>query len=61
MPPVSSIVTLRVSTTLADEVRNLAARADESQSVVLRRLIRLGLQSERNNPKLVIGDLGRRD
>jgi predicted transcriptional regulator len=59
--PVSSIVTLRVSSTLAQEVRSLAARADESQSVILRRLIRRGLQSEREQPQMVIGDLTRRD
>ena len=39
-----AIVSLRLSGALAEQVRTLANRADEKQSVILRQLIRLGLQ-----------------
>jgi predicted transcriptional regulator len=43
MPSASTIVTLRVSDAMADEVRAIAERSEEKQSVILRRLLRLGL------------------
>jgi hypothetical protein len=49
MSPTTNIVSLRLSGAVAHEVRTLAERADEKQSVILRRLIRLGLQSEREH------------
>ena len=47
MTPVKNIMTVRVSDAVAEEVRTLAEDAEVRPSVVLRRLIRLGLQRER--------------
>lgn len=41
-----SIVSLRLPGAIAEQVRTLAERADEKQSVILRRLIKLGLLAE---------------
>jgi hypothetical protein len=46
------LVTLRVSRLLADEVRQIAEREDESQSTILRRLLRFGLNSQRQRAAL---------
>lgn len=42
-------ITIRVSRRIADEVRQLAKREDETQSTILRRLLRNGLRLERSN------------
>ena len=42
----SNVVSLRLSGAIAEQVRTLAERADEKQSVILRQLIRLGLQAQ---------------
>lgn len=41
------ILTLRVPRHLSDEVRSVAERDGETQSCVLRRLLRIGLEQER--------------
>jgi hypothetical protein len=42
-------VALRVSRKVLDEVRSIARREDESQAVVLRRLLTRGLDTERRS------------
>ena len=42
-------VLLRISNSLAAEVRRLAQRDEESQSAVFRRLLRRGLDAERRS------------
>ena len=42
-----TLVTIRVSPRIADEVRSIAERDDESQSTVIRRLLKRGLEQER--------------
>jgi len=44
-------ITLRVSKTVADQVKQIATREDETQSTILRRLLRDGLkvQERRGN------------
>jgi predicted transcriptional regulator len=37
-------VTIRISKTVADEVKRIASREDETQSTILRRLLRDGLK-----------------
>jgi predicted transcriptional regulator len=44
MPPTNTVVAIRVSAALREQVRTLAHEANETQSVILRQLIRLGLQ-----------------
>lgn len=44
------LVTLRVPRKAMDEVRSIAAREDESQSAIIRRLLRRGLQVEVPQP-----------
>jgi hypothetical protein len=44
-----TIYSIRLSQAIAQQVRTLAARADEKQSVILRRLIRAGLDVERRS------------
>jgi hypothetical protein len=41
------ILTLRVPRSFVDEVRRIAAGESESQSTILRRLLRFGLENER--------------
>lgn len=51
MPPVNTTkdtLTIRVAHELAEQVRTIAARESESQSTVLRRLLRRGIETERN-------------
>jgi hypothetical protein len=43
---IKEIVTLRLPRQLCDEVRRTAVREGESQSTILRRLLRRGLQTE---------------
>ena len=45
-----TLVTIRVSPRIADEVRSIAERDDESQSTVIRRLLKRGLEQERTQP-----------
>ena len=47
IPTTKLAVMVRIPRTIAAEVRAIATREDESQSSVLRRLLRLGLQAER--------------
>lgn len=44
-----TLVTIRIPSKVADEVRRLVERDDESQSTVLRRLIKSGLTVERRS------------
>jgi hypothetical protein len=43
------LVTARIPSTVADEVRRIAERDSESQSTVIRRLLRFGLDTERRS------------
>jgi hypothetical protein len=43
------IVTIRVAPVIHDEVKTIAARESESESTILRRLIRVGLDNERRS------------
>lgn len=47
MVPTKQLVTLRMPSTVVDEVRRLAERDAETQSSILRRLVRHGLDFER--------------
>jgi hypothetical protein len=51
--PAKELVTLRVPRALVDEVRTIAERESESQSTVLRRLLRKGLSTERRSHEAV--------
>lgn len=44
MAGVTEYVSLRVPRELADQVRQLAANESENKSIILRRLLRLGLE-----------------
>ena len=48
-PTEKTLITFRLPRTVRDEVRQLAEREDESQSAVVRRLIRVGLRIERRS------------
>ncbi len=49
--PADRIITIRVPRVVSDEVRRLAAREAETQSVILRRLLRVGLDVERRDAR----------
>jgi metal-responsive CopG/Arc/MetJ family transcriptional regulator len=49
------IVTARIPRAVVDEVRRIAERDSESQSTVIRRLLRVGLDSERRSLATVGG------
>lgn len=46
-PSTKSTLPVRITDSLADEVRQIAEQEDESFACILRRLIRRGLQAER--------------
>lgn len=48
-PSTKELVTARIPRTVADEVRRIAERDAESQSTVIRRLLRFGLDVERRS------------
>ena len=51
-----NIITIRLSEALATQVRSLAQRDDERQSVIVRRLLRLGLLEQQRQVVTTSGD-----
>ena len=56
MESAKQFITVRVPPMWRDEVRRLADRESETQSTIIRRLLRLGLQSVRSQVPAVRGE-----